>query len=96
MVYTIGFGMRNNPDVLSVIERNTAKEALELAEALERREEEIRFIDTPHEHAPCFGQRRSIADAAISRATRSARQIPDQAAGVLGSSFLSRRARATR
>ena len=45
MVYTIGFGMRNSPDVLSV--RNTAKEALELAEALERRDEEIRFIDTP-------------------------------------------------
>jgi len=47
MVYTIGFGMRNNPDVVTVIERNTAKEALELAEALERRDEEIRFIDTP-------------------------------------------------
>ena len=47
MVYTIGFGMRNSPDVLSVIERNTAKEALELAEALEQRDEEIRFIDTP-------------------------------------------------
>ena len=47
MVYTIGFGMRSSPDVLSVIERNTAKEALELAEALERRDEEIRFIDTP-------------------------------------------------
>ena len=28
MVYTIGFGKRNSPDVLSVIERNTAKEAL--------------------------------------------------------------------
>ena len=25
MVYTIGFGMRSSPDVLSVIERNTAK-----------------------------------------------------------------------
>jgi len=32
---------------VTVIERNTAKEALELAEALERRDEEIRFIDTP-------------------------------------------------
>jgi hypothetical protein len=32
---------------LSVIERNTAKEAIELAEALEQRDEEIRFIDTP-------------------------------------------------
>ena len=42
MVYTIGFGMRNSPDVLSVIERNTAREALELAEALEQRDEEIR------------------------------------------------------
>ena len=47
MVYTIGFGMRNSPDVVTVIERNTAKEALELAEALEQRDEEIRFIDTP-------------------------------------------------
>ena len=47
MVYSIGFGMRNSPDVLTVMERNTAKEALELAEALERRDEEIRFIDTP-------------------------------------------------
>ena len=47
MVYTIGFGKRNSPDVLNVIERNTAKEALELAEALERKDEEIRFIDTP-------------------------------------------------
>jgi len=46
VVYTIGFGMRNSPDVVTVIERNTAKEALELAEALER-DEEIRFIDTP-------------------------------------------------
>jgi hypothetical protein len=45
MVYTIGFGMRSSPDVLTVIERNTAKEAL--AEALEQRDEEIRFIDTP-------------------------------------------------
>jgi hypothetical protein len=47
MVYTIGFGKRNSPDVLTVMERNTAKEALELAEALERRDEEIGFIDTP-------------------------------------------------
>ena len=47
MVYTIGFGMQNSPEVVTVIERNTAKEALELAEAFERRDEEIRFIDTP-------------------------------------------------
>ena len=47
MVYTIGFGMRNSPDVLSVIERNTAKEALELAEALEqgRRDQVYRHAD---------------------------------------------------
>jgi hypothetical protein len=32
MVYTIGFGMRNSPDVVTVMERNT--------------HEEIRFIDT--------------------------------------------------
>jgi hypothetical protein len=49
MVYMVGFGMRNSPGVLTVIQRNTAKEALELAEALERSHEEIRFIDTPTE-----------------------------------------------
>ena len=32
MVYTIGYGKRNNPDV-STTRRNTAQEALELAEA---------------------------------------------------------------
>jgi hypothetical protein len=71
MVYTIGFGKRNSPGVLNVIERNTAKEALELAEALERRDEEIRFIDTPtdrrHEHAPYFGQRGSRRSVAAAR-----------------------------
>jgi hypothetical protein len=34
MVYTIGYGTRNTPGV-STAQRNTAKEALELAEALE-------------------------------------------------------------
>jgi hypothetical protein len=48
MVYTIGYGTRNTPGV-STAQRNTAKEALELAEALERNDEEIKFIDTPTE-----------------------------------------------
>jgi hypothetical protein len=48
MVYTIGYGTRNTPGV-STAQRNTAKEALELAEALERSDEEIKFIDTPTE-----------------------------------------------
>jgi hypothetical protein len=45
MVYTIGFGMRN--DEVSTAQTVTAKEALELAEALQRSDEEIKFIDTP-------------------------------------------------
>ena len=45
--YTIGFGMRNSPDVFHRRRENTAREALELAQALEQRDEEIRFIDTP-------------------------------------------------
>jgi hypothetical protein len=48
MVYTIGYGMRNKPDV-STAQRNTAQEALELAEALQMSGEEIKFIDTPTE-----------------------------------------------
>ena len=47
-VYTIGYGKRNNPDV-STARRNTAQEALELAEALQKSDEEIKFIDTPTE-----------------------------------------------
>jgi hypothetical protein len=48
MTYTIGFGMRNKPDV-STAQRETAKEALKLAEALQMSDEEIKFIDTPTE-----------------------------------------------
>jgi hypothetical protein len=43
--YTTGFGMRNSPDVFTVVERSTAREALQLAAALEQRDEETRFID---------------------------------------------------
>ena len=46
--YTIGYGKPNNPDV-STTRRNTAQEALELAEALQKSDEEIKFIDTPTE-----------------------------------------------
>ena len=46
MAYTIGFGMRNKPEV-STAQTVTAKEALELAEALQRSDKEIKFIDTP-------------------------------------------------
>ena len=61
MVYTIGFGMRNSPDVVTVIERNSAKEALELAEALEQRDEEIRFIDTPTDGRVGMNMLRALA-----------------------------------
>ena len=46
MVYTVGFGKRNKPGV-STRRTNTAQEAIELAEALTRSDEEIQFIDTP-------------------------------------------------
>lgn len=46
MVYTVGFGKRSKPGV-STVRTNTAQEAVELAEALTRSEEEIQFIDTP-------------------------------------------------
>jgi hypothetical protein len=46
MVYTIGFGTRNKPG-LSTVRANTAQEAVELAESLERNDTEIQFIDTP-------------------------------------------------
>jgi hypothetical protein len=41
---TVGFGTRNG---LSTVRTNTAQEALELAEALDRSDEEIKFIVTP-------------------------------------------------
>jgi len=46
MIYTVGFGKRNKPGV-STGRTNTAQEAIELAEALTRSDEEIQFIDTP-------------------------------------------------
>jgi hypothetical protein len=46
MAYTVGFGTRNKPG-LSTVRTNTAQEALELAEALERSDEDIKFIVTP-------------------------------------------------
>jgi hypothetical protein len=46
MVYTVGLGKRNKPGV-STVRTNTAQEAIELAEALTRSDEEIQFIDTP-------------------------------------------------
>lgn len=48
MTYAIGFGMRNQRQV-STAERPTAKEALALVDALERSDEEIKFIRSPHE-----------------------------------------------
>ena len=73
MVYTIGFGKRNSPDVLNVIERNTAKEALELAEALERRDEEIRFIDTPTDGRVGMNMLRVLAKRGSRRSVAAAR-----------------------
>jgi hypothetical protein len=46
MVYTVGFGKRNQPGV-STVRTNTAQEAVELAEALTRSDEDIQFIDMP-------------------------------------------------
>ena len=48
MPYVIGFGARNTLGV-STAEKRTAKEALELVEALQRSEEEIKFIRAPAE-----------------------------------------------
>jgi hypothetical protein len=46
MVYTIGFSSRRTTG-LSTVRANTAQDALNLAESLERNDAEIRFIDTP-------------------------------------------------
>jgi hypothetical protein len=46
MVYTIGFSSRSTTG-LSTVRANTAQDALNLAESLERNDAEIRFIDTP-------------------------------------------------
>jgi hypothetical protein len=46
--YIIGFGTRNKREV-STAEMRTAKEALELVEALQRSDEEIKFIRAPAE-----------------------------------------------
>jgi hypothetical protein len=46
--YIIGFGTRNKREV-SIAETRTAKEALELVEALQRSGEEIKFIRAPAE-----------------------------------------------
>ena len=48
MPYIIGFGTRNKREV-SIAETRTAKEALELVEALQRNDEEIKFIRAPAE-----------------------------------------------
>jgi hypothetical protein len=48
MTYIIGFGMRNKREV-STAEKPTAKEALALVDALQRSDEEIKFIRSPHE-----------------------------------------------
>ena len=47
MHYTIGFGMRNKRDVAA--EKATATEALALVDDLQRSDEEIKFIRSPHE-----------------------------------------------
>jgi hypothetical protein len=47
MTYTIGFGMKNKRQV-STAEKPTAKEALALVDALQRSDEEIKFIRSPH------------------------------------------------
>jgi len=46
MAYTVGFSTRNKPG-LSTVRTNTAQEAVNLVDALERSDREIKFIDTP-------------------------------------------------
>jgi len=48
MPYVIGYGMRNKRQV-STAEKPTAKEALALVDALQRSDEEIKFIRSPHD-----------------------------------------------
>jgi hypothetical protein len=48
MPFTIGFGMRNKLEIATA-EKPTAKEALALVDALQRSDEEIKFIRSPHE-----------------------------------------------
>jgi hypothetical protein len=48
MTFTIGFGMRNKPEIATA-EKPTAKEALALVDDLQRSDEEIKFIRSPHE-----------------------------------------------
>jgi hypothetical protein len=47
MPYVIGYGMRNKREV-STAEKPTAKEALALVDALQRSDEEIKSIRSPH------------------------------------------------
>lgn len=48
MPYSIVFGMRDNPE-LSAAEAATAREALALIDELQTRDQEIKYISSPHE-----------------------------------------------
>ena len=48
MAYSIFFGMRNIPEV-SAAEATTANEALAFINELQRSDQEIKFIRSPHE-----------------------------------------------
>jgi hypothetical protein len=64
MPYTIGFGGWGPGKKVSTAEKPTAKEALALVEDLQRSDEEIKFIRSPHDrcnrrcHAEGLSQRR--------------------------------------
>ena len=49
MPYIIGFGMRNSASKVRTAEKPTAREALLLVDALQRSDEEIKFIRSPAE-----------------------------------------------
>ena len=49
MPYIIGFGMRGRGKKVSTAEKLTAREALALVDDLQKSDEEIKFIRSPHE-----------------------------------------------
>jgi hypothetical protein len=66
MTYIVGFGMRNKPQV-STAEKPTAREALALVDNLQRSDEEIKFIKSPHEGEIDVAMLRALAKEEASR-----------------------------
>lgn len=70
MPYVIGYGTRNKREV-STVEAETAVKALEIAEALEMSDEEIKFVDCPGEGRFDMRMLRVLAKEEVQRAPRS-------------------------